>query len=342
MQNTVIPPSTISFLTTFQCTSSCKNCCFGCTPKTEGRLSLAEMKDYLDCCLAAYPESIKVLVLTGGECMLLGENLLEIISYAKAKGLMVRIVTNGYWAKTYETALARLGELIHAGLHEINFSTGDDHMEWVPYDNIVYGCMASFDLGITCIVNVEKHDKASFRAETFYEDERLKPYFGSTREDKPVLRIESGVWIKFDKDSEISYNELLFTTDSGKGCTSLFNTIVVNPYSQVIACCGLTSEYILPLRLGSAQAHPIKNLYESQFNDFLKIWLFVEGPMSILKFIYSKRNIPHGSIKGHICYICAEIFKDPENIASLKEHYKEAMARVLLKYSLLTKSMCLT
>ena len=130
--------------------------------------------------------------------------------------------------------------------------------------------------------------------------------------------------------------------DNSKGCTTLFNTISINPYSQMLACCGLTSEYIIPLRLGSVKESEIKHLYESQFQDFLKIWLFIEGPMSILKFIYEKRKVQYGFITGHICNICSEIFKERENIEILQLNYKEAMARVLLKYSLYAKSICLT
>ncbi len=342
MSITIIPPKTISLLTTYKCTAACKNCCFGCNPKIREQLSVDEMKFYIDKSLSAYKSTLKVLVLTGGECLILGNKIYEIIKYGQENGLLVRIVTNGYWAKSYSIAYRKLKKLINAGLYEINFSTGDDHLEWVPYDNIVYGCMASVDLGLTCVVNVEKHDKSLFKVENFFQDERLKKYLFPANGVKPVLKIESGVWIKFNKESEISYNDLIVYNDNSKGCTSLFNTIAINPYSQMISCCGLTSEYIIPLRLGSVKESEINHLYESQFQDFLKIWLFIEGPMSILKFIYEKRGVQHGFITGHICNICSEIFKEQENIKILQENYKEVMVRVLLKYSLYTKSQCLT
>jgi hypothetical protein len=56
----IIPPSTISLLTTFQCTASCKNCCFGCNPNIKVRMTLKQMRAYIDKSLAAYKESIKV------------------------------------------------------------------------------------------------------------------------------------------------------------------------------------------------------------------------------------------------------------------------------------------
>lgn len=32
----IIPPTTITLVSTFRCTSQCENCCFGCSPK-EGK-----------------------------------------------------------------------------------------------------------------------------------------------------------------------------------------------------------------------------------------------------------------------------------------------------------------
>ena len=105
-----------------------------------------------------------------------GNDLNLIIDYASRIGLSVRVVTNGYWAKSPEIAKEKLLELSKCGLKEVNFSTGEDHQEWVSYDNIVYGSIAALDLGLTCVINVESHDKSKFKSNLFYEDERLKKY----------------------------------------------------------------------------------------------------------------------------------------------------------------------
>jgi hypothetical protein len=244
------------------------------------------MKQYIDKSIYAYGKSLVVLVLTGGECFLLGQSLPKIINYATQKGLIVRVVTNGYWAKSYDIAYKKLSHLVDVGLKEINFSTGDDHLEWVSYDNIVYGCMAAIELGITCVVNVEQHDNSVFKARQLQEEKRLIPYFEKSQKNNTIFFVESSLWIKFNKDSDISYNKSLVTKEIESGCKSLFSTIVINSYAQMLACCGLTSERILPMRLGDVTRSDIASLYTSQFNDFLKIWLFVEGPINILKFIY--------------------------------------------------------
>lgn len=74
-----IPPTTLSFITTNKCTAACKNCCFGCNPKNNMRLSLSVMKNHVDEAVKSYP-TIRSLVLTGGECFTLGGDLLAISS----------------------------------------------------------------------------------------------------------------------------------------------------------------------------------------------------------------------------------------------------------------------
>lgn len=294
------------------------------------------MQHYTDEAMKHYGNSLKILVLTGGECFLLNNDLNKIIEYANSKGLLTRIVTNGYWAKTYNEAYTILQKLRNSGLNEINFSTGDDHQEWIPYDNIVNGCMASMDLGLTCLVNVETHDSSKFTGDIFQQDHRLVTYFDISKYKHP-LKIEQGVWIPFDKKTSVSYEKIQNKEDVNNRCSSLFNTIPINPYSNMSSCCGLPSEHIIPLRLGNLENRSVKELYESQFEDLLKIWIFLDGPHKVIKFIYNQRGIKK-NVFGHICSACSEIFKDNDNIQWVKDHYSEIMPSIMFKYIMLKKT----
>lgn len=110
-----ISPGLLTIAPTHKCTASCKNCCFGCNPSIEKVLSYKEIVKYIDEAIATYP-SIKILVLTGGECFLLQDVLIKTIEYAKSKNLLTRVVTNAYWATTYENAVKRLEPIVRAGL----------------------------------------------------------------------------------------------------------------------------------------------------------------------------------------------------------------------------------
>lgn len=157
--------------------------------------------------------------------------------------------------------------------------------------------------------------------------------------EQKKLIIQQSVWIPFAKEEEITYDKIIVNKIGEQRCTSLFNTIAINPYSEMLACCGLTAEHIPFFRLGNAKNHTIKEMYEQQFQDFLKIWLCTDGPEAILK--YADEKLKRGNKKyiGHICALCAEIFKNPENIDVIKKNYKAIMPSVMLKYSLLKPTL---
>lgn len=329
--NLVISPSVISFITTNKCTAACKDCCFGCNPSNKDRLSWGDMKNYIDQSLEAYP-TIRVLVLTGGECFTIGKDLDKIVEYAFKKGLIVRVVTNAYWAKSFKKAYKRLQILAQNGLKEINISTGDAHLKWVPYDNVIYAIVASLKLNLSVVINVETSPISKFRSDNLKKDSRLIKYFDKCDNKLMVL---NGAWMPFTKTTDSEMKK----TDRNQGiclknrCTNLFNTISVNPFHILNACCGLTSDYIPYLRLGSAKKHSIKTLYEHQFNDFLKIWLFNEGPKKIMDFIEQIDPSKKIDTRGwHICRICAELCRDDERMSIVKEHYRNVYSNVILKH----------
>ena len=84
----------------------------------------------------------------------------------------------------------------------------------------------------------------------------------------------------------------------------------------------------------------IRAAYECQFDDFLKIWLFTEGPYRILSFIANKiGKIPELEYNFHMCFLCASIFCNEKYLNVLQEHYKEVYSSILLKYFLLIKQL---
>ena len=92
----------------------------------------------------------------------------NVIKYGYQKGLSTRVVTNGYWAKYYETAIARLKDLVDVGLTEINFSTGDEHAKYVSINNIINAVLASVHLNIPNIfISVESPQRSAITSSLF-------------------------------------------------------------------------------------------------------------------------------------------------------------------------------
>lgn len=335
-ESLIIFPYMLNFITTNKCTAACTNCCFQCSPKRREKLSLEDMKNYIDQSIIAYP-SIKVLVFTGGECFTLKKDLDKIIKYGSEKSLITRVVTNAYWAKSFKSAYLRLKELVKMGLNEVNISTGDEHQEWVPYEYVVNAIVASLKLNLPVVVNIESAPSSSFKSEKMKTDARIKKYLDDTQKR---LIIMNGIWIPINEPSEKENKEIdaidnkIFCTNGR--CRTLFEAVSIDPYHRMSACCGLTSENNTFLQLGSTKKHLIKELYEYQFSDFIKIWLYTEGPLKILNFINHQKGVPPIDFTSkHLCQICNEIFQDRENILILRENYKSVFSNVMLKYILL-------
>ena len=122
--------------------------------------------------IAKFP-SLKVLVITGGECFLDISYISSIIKYAKSKGLICRVVTNGFWAKEKEYAIELLSKLKSKGLDEINFSTGDDHLNYVPIKSIKNGISAAISLNLVTVVNIESGKDRNFDMSKFLDDPEM-------------------------------------------------------------------------------------------------------------------------------------------------------------------------
>ena len=328
-----IDPEAISLITTYKCTAACNGCCFNCTPHKSESMSLAKMKELIDEVCLDFP-AIKLGILTGGECFTLGEDLYTIIQYMHDKGLHTRIVTNGYWATSIEKANRILSRLKSIGLDEINFSTGDCHQQWVSIDCVINGVIAAITNECVVAVNIETHRNSNiFTAEQFRHSNRLEPYL-----DSPLLTIISSIWIPptSENNNAEKHDECIVTTLQPKRCKQLFNVITISPNYELFCCCGLTIQKHQYLNLGKITAGNIREMWERQFQDFIKIWLFTEGPDKIIEYAKQKnKNIClHTNNQMHLCEKCMKLISNKDIIQTLSQNYKGVVSRVLLEYNI--------
>lgn len=324
-------PRILTIAPTYKCTAKCKECCFRCTPQVEKVLKTDKILNYINKAVERFP-TIELLVLTGGECFLISEDIPLIISRAKSKGLMSRIVSNGYWASSYNNAISKLTPIVKAGLTEVNFSTGDNHQEFVPFDNIINGLRAAYDLGIRSMaLSIESRQDAEFTNKEVEKNIFLSPLI-----EKGILHILNAHWIKFS--TERDWDELKDISFFKKHqthvpCRNIFNNIFINPHSQMHSCCGLTVEYNEFLKLGNIESHSMSDLYHNQFKDLFKFWLHVDGPAVIYDKVTSLRNITKKTF-NHECAYCIELVRDKENIQIIKQLFSSHLTEILYRYSL--------
>lgn len=333
-----IRPTTLSLITTYKCSAACSNCCFECSPQRKEKLPLQTALTHIDNAISTFKE-IGVVVLTGGECFLDLEYLLTLIRHIHSLNLVCRVVTNGFWAKSKEIALNILTQCKEAGLNEINFSTGDDHLEYVPLECVKTGIDAASKLNLTVVVNIESGKDRIFNVDEFVKDENIAELVNSDGSTLPKLTIINGVWMPFTQEALPFLPKLdkdVFHPSKDR-CKNLFTALTISPTNRLLACCGLPVLYLQHLDLGNLDKNSITTLYNKQFDDFIKIWLFVDGPYKILLFIGEKlkTTIPECEVLSHTCFYCAALFTNPIYLQTVQKYYSEVFASVMLRYSFL-------
>lgn len=330
-------PTTLTILPTYNCTAACENCCFGSHPGIEERIPLERLLDYVD--QAAAMKSIRLLVFSGGECFSLGDDLVAAVERATSHGILTRCVTNGYWATTPERARQRLEPLYRAGLREINISTGDYHQQFVKPARVVTGAVEAVRVGMRVLVVVESRQGRAFTAQHLYADAEFAALLADPLRAHMIKVIESP-WISMQDAEAVGHNrDALASRDNlhlKKGCDSVLNTIVVTPGEQLGACCGLTREQIPEMHVGSLRQFGMSELYDAAVRDFLKVWLFVEGPEHILAWAASiDPSIEWENKYNHHCDACRAMYQDQKVRRVIRDNYRQKQADILLRFSLL-------
>jgi hypothetical protein len=291
-------------------------------------MTFDQMKSYVDKCMEAYGNSLREICLTGGECMLLKDDAFKILEYANSLGLICNIVTNGFWATSYKTAYNTLQRLKNVGLKSVTLSTGDDHAEWIPVKRVRDAAVAATRLHIVTIIRIEQQYMHAKAQEELLNDATILSLMKEQR-----INIELIKWVDYSNEEKVGNNikNRDIVIPKRFGCTSMFQSITITPYGDVLACCGLSCTRIPQLRLGNINVEPIKDIYERAFEDHLKVWIRTEGPHNILKFVHDNTNWRFNCSYSN-CAVCMEIFKSERILNFLKEHYYEWAGQLVRSY----------
>ncbi|KRN08926.1 hypothetical protein FD00_GL001634 [Liquorilactobacillus mali KCTC 3596 = DSM 20444] len=279
---------------------------------------------------------LRAVFFTGGECFILRKILYDSIALATKMKLSTRCVSNASWATSSKNAYKKLLPARQAGLKEINFSTGDNHQRFVPFKNVVNASIEAAKLGIATVIVLEGAANAKFKMEDLLNDQRLKDF--NKHADNPVKIIQD-VWIPFHKDSDVKQEKSVILSkdkvDSFTGCDSMFANLGLDPYNKVVSCCGLTMEAIPEMKMGAYEYGNLKKLVRDQYNDFLKIWIWTDGPEKILYYAsLFDESFEYPNNITHRCQACALIFSDKKVQRILKENWEKIFDDVMLRYNI--------
>ncbi len=324
-------PDTLTIITTYRCNAACAECCFECNPEVRGRLSLESMKRHVDQAVAGFP-GLQLVAFSGGECFLLKQDLFAAIAHAHRLSLRTRCVTNGFWGKTAGFCEETVRRLVRAGIDEINISTGRDHQQWIPVQSVIRAAQTLVRNDIVTFVTVEM-DTADSKCLQQLADE---PEIQHLLQQPGLFRLQCNSWMPFHETSQMR-RALHDKSELRSGCKQLFRNVTLTPKEELSACCGLTMEHIPEMKLGGSSASMVER-YFSQFEDFLKIWISVDGPYTIITRLFGDAACEDLKDVVHICQACAILHQHPDIRAQLQQRYMEfvpgVMSRFYLKQSI--------
>jgi organic radical activating enzyme len=298
-------PDSITILPTYRCNAACPECCFESNPFVKHRMDLSSIVAFIDRIPIELPR-VRYVVLSGGEVTLLRQDLVKVVEHLTRCGLGSRIVTNGHWGRTAESAEWWTSRLVQAGLGELNLSTGDEHQQFVPFESVARAAYSAVQAGLVTVLVVEGHDNSSFREADIRSHALIKEIMETpTWRDRFILM--TNVWMPFHEATNVTN---LNTKVRSEPCKNIFENFVLNPYGKLLSCCGLTMEYIPELTIGNIKDPSLGDVYRSQFQDLLKLWIWLDGTEFIFQQAVVSGELEIEMDSPHMCAICAQIHKD--------------------------------
>ncbi len=285
----------------YRCNYECGHCSVGSSPRTKFPIDEELVFSYISQ-IAELPTAAGV-VFTGGEPTLRRELLLRAIAFADERGLMTRVVTNAWWARTDEKAARFVDDLKRAGLQELNTSWDGFHAEFGSLDNVANAIAAGLSAGMRVSVGIVEVEEGGSHKDALVGavGERL----GKTKEELRQLPLY--VLVDFPAKVGTAESLVLSRVRAGEriytGCTEVGTTLSLHPDGTVRGCCGHAVFYTPDLVLGDLRTTSLEDIVEGAQGNIVYWWLRSQGPAGILRTL----GVDVGDAT-HICQACSTLF----------------------------------
>ena len=343
----VLEPNTVTIIPTNTCTAACRHCSMNSGPTRSYRLSGDRLEKIFDQLFAA--SDVSVVVFSGGESTLVGEDLNRALRTCKAHCLVSRLVTNAYWAVSVDAALDKLRELRAAGLDELNISTDDFHLPYVSLQKVKNAFQAASQIDFQSVVICN-----AYGPDSWLTPDRLNAEFGAggdlkmrfdgngksivheQRAGETMIMLSNGVAMQLGRgvqgidDSELvkhgpgdGWHELYQLAEQIGGCPWAIRSATISARGNLLACCGTEVDGNPILDYGSLEDHTLDELLDIADNDLITNMISVLGPVKIKQLL--ERIAPgeivfrRKSYRGY-CEVCEDLIKIEKNRQALYKY----------------------
>lgn len=321
---------TLGLAYTMKCNAECDMCCFSCGPKRKEKMKIEEAFRYIK--EASFIKDIKTIGLTGGECCLYYDEILDVIKYAKSFDFYVTLTTNGFWASSMEKTLEMMKELKQAGLIKMSVSCDEFHQEFIPIENIknILLCSKEVGIGIELAGIVTKNSRGLEKILLQLGDAALN------------IRLLEGPCLPVGRAKNMAADEFIYQKQIyDKKCKNI-NTLAILPNGDSYPCCS-QSGMTPALYLGNAKEMSINELIEKYKQNMHCKILEKKGLDWYLDIIKDKGiSFDLKDEYVNICDLCHTVLQNEENLKYFKEELldekRKLVAEILKKKEFLREN----
>lgn len=267
---------------------------------------------------------------SGGEPFIVSDLLREGIAKACSLGLKTTVVTNAFWADSFNNALKILKKLGPLTLLGVSFDKF--HQEFIPINNLKNAIIAANHIGIkTNIRFTYLHDENLERKEV----ERIFSDIVNitTIESQPMLNAGRAGHLSNENGSENTVDK-----KANKPCAAS-NVHMLAPDGTVYLCCGPAAvlKKNNPLKLGNLYKKSFNSILEDKENNLLIQAIRVFGPDYLLNFIEEKGCFHNYASKKDHCDLCLSLMENTDliNNINMKLHEQSIERRIAVMRFLL-------
>ncbi len=339
----VLEPNTVTILTTNKCTAVCRHCATNSGPNRNDMLTWDKMEPILRQLFAE--TKLSVIVFSGGESTLLGEDLLKALRLCKEHGIITRLVTNVFWATSPEAAEAKLKELREAGLNELNISTDDYHLPYISLQKVRYAFDAARKIDFLSVALCNAYGPESWLTperinQEFGNGEQMKHRYDANgramvherKQGETLVLLSNGLSMKLGRgkegleESEVvptQLSQLYEFADTIGGCPWALRSSAVSSKGHYVSCCGFEVEDNPILDYGDLAKQPLSELLERADNDLISNMISIYGPVTLMKILKdvapNEVSFPRPTYRGY-CEVCEDLVSIKQNRDALYKY----------------------
>ena len=296
----MLVPNTFAIHVTYTCPLSCAHCCFSSNPANKEKLPIELI---LQTIRVLDQSTIQMVAFTGGEPLLLGDNLVAAVREASSQGFVTRVVTSAYWGKNLSVARKKLEQLKEAGLQEISISWDDFHEEFITFECVYNVFWTAIELGILPAINVVQ------AGNSHWNSERVRNELGLGELGKNLV-VETPLNLNGRAESQLKDAGLRPSRTIGP-CPYVLLGPTLSAKNKLLACCGVIPDTDALVLDPEFKPENLKTAVENGLKSPLLNWIYLRGPYAVMEYISKRYEIPIPEKEriGGNCEACKILFE---------------------------------